>query len=88
MALAAPDLLAAVGADLVAAAGGLDRLAVDTGDAGRERSAGSLAEADPQDVDDSVPGAVALPGIEVVIDGLPRGKSWGSARQVQPSWVR
>src|SRR5512144_1908570 len=77
MALAAPDPLAAVGADLRAASGGLDRLAVDASDAGRGRAAGGRAEADPQDVEDAAPGAVALPGVEVVVDGPPRGEVVG-----------
>src|SRR5262249_41432759 len=77
MPLAAGDLLAAVLADLLPAVGGLHRLAVDAGDAGRDLAAGGLAEADPQDVDDPVPGAVALPGVEVVEDGAPRGEVVG-----------
>src|SRR5262245_57428923 len=77
MPLAAAHLLAAVGADLLTAVGGLDRLAVDAGDAGRGRAAGRLAEADAEDVDDPIPGAVALPGVEVVVDGPPRGEVVG-----------
>ena len=77
MALATPDLLAPVGADLLPTASGLDRLAVDATDAGRERSAGGLAEPDSKEVEDTVPGAIALPGVEVVIDGPPRGEIVG-----------
>src|ERR1043166_10183803 len=72
MAFAAADLLAAIGADLFAAAGCLDRLAVDTSDARVGVAALALADPPAQGGKEAVPGAVAFPGLEVVVDGLPR----------------
>src|ERR1043166_6718221 len=72
MAFAAADLLAAIGADLFAAAGWLDRLAVDTSDARVGVAALALADPPAQGGKEAVPGAVAFPGLEVVVDGLPR----------------
>jgi hypothetical protein len=45
VALATPDPLAAVGTDLLATASPLDRLAVDAGNAGRDRATNGPAEA-------------------------------------------
>src|SRR5262249_49463508 len=50
---------------------------VDASDAGRGLAAGGLAEADTEDLEDPVPGAIALPGIEVVVGGPPRGEVMG-----------
>src|SRR5271154_1807091 len=71
MPLATVDLLAAVGADLRAALGRLDRLAVDGGGAGRRPAARPEARLLAERVEESLPSAVPLPPLEVVVDGLP-----------------
>src|SRR5436305_6203311 len=69
MPLAALDLLAGVEAALPAHLGGLHRLAVDVGDAGRLVPAVGGTDLGAQGVDELLPGAVLLPGIEVVASG-------------------
>src|SRR5262249_45340043 len=59
-------------ADLLAAVRRLDRLAVDAGDPRAGVAAGGRAGAGAQGVQQKVPGAVALPGLEVVVNGSPR----------------
>src|ERR1035438_5155507 len=71
MTFAAPDLLAPVGADILPAQSGLDRLAVDTTDARVGVPARGRTHLPTQGGEDLVPGAVPLPGVEVVVDGLP-----------------
>src|SRR5579872_3640984 len=75
--LAAADLLTAIGAHLLAAVRRLDRLAVDAGDPRVGVAAGALTDAGAQGVPEQVPGAVARPGLEVVVDGLPGGEVVG-----------
>src|SRR5215207_7668304 len=72
MAFATVNLLAAVRATLLAALGRLDRLAVDGGNVGRRRTPGLSADLLPQGVEQTLPGAIAGPPLEVVVDGLPR----------------
>src|SRR5581483_7922006 len=71
VALAATDLLAAIGAHLLAALRGLDRLAVDAGDAGRRLPPSLGAELGAQGIEDLLPGAIPTPPAEVVVDGPP-----------------
>src|SRR5258707_7025065 len=72
MTLTTFDLLAAVVARRAAHLGGLDGLAVDATRAGGVLTAGGLANPGPQGIDDLLPGAVLVPGDEV-IPGRPLG---------------
>src|SRR5262249_40632016 len=49
----------------------LDRLAVDAGDAGIGVAARRPAHPPPQGGEEPIPGTILLPGLEVVVDGLP-----------------
>src|SRR2546423_15023521 len=69
MALAAVDLLVAVVAALAAHLGRLDALRVDAAGAGGPLPGGLATDLAAQGVDDLLPGAVMLPGDEVVPDG-------------------
>ena len=81
------DVLAAIDAPLLAAPGCFDRLAVVCSRAGRRLPMSLDAGERAQSIQEVLPGPVLVPPSEVVVDGLPRGKSWGNARQVQPSRV-
>src|SRR5436309_11915974 len=69
MTLAAADLLVAVVAALAAHLGGLDALRVDAAGAGGLLAGGLGADPAAQGVEDRLPGAVLLPGDEVVPHG-------------------
>src|SRR2546423_293362 len=69
MALAAVDLLVAVVAALAAHLGRLDALRVDAAGAGGPLPGGLATDLAAQGVEDLLPGAVLLPGDEVVPDG-------------------
>src|SRR5262249_31456990 len=71
MPFAAPNLLAAVDADGLAAVDRLDRLAVDTGGAGIRVAADGVAGLAAHGFQQGLPGAVDLPVAEVGVDGLP-----------------
>src|SRR5277367_4560181 len=62
MTLPTLDLLAAVVTHLAAHLGGFDGLAVDAAGAGSVLAASGLADADPQGIDDLLPGTVLFPG--------------------------
>jgi hypothetical protein len=92
MAFAATDFLAAVGADFRAALGRLDRLTVDASDARIGVAAGLVADTPAQDIEQAVPGSIAFPLLEVVVDGFPGREIMGQsspratlAREVQDS---
>ena len=74
MPLAAVDLLAPVGAALLAALGRLDRLAVDGGGAGGRLTPGLGTDLRAEGIQDLLPGAVPRPPLEVVVDRPPRGE--------------
>src|SRR5438552_3797960 len=82
MAFATVDLLAAVRTTLLTTLGRLDRLAVDGGNGGRRRAPGLPADLLPQGVEETLPGSVAGPLLEVVVDRLPRREVM---RQCPPS---
>src|SRR6185312_4093600 len=63
------DLLAGVVAAWTAHFRGLDRLAIDVSDAGRRLPPLALADLRTQSVQESLPGPILLPSIEVVADG-------------------
>src|SRR5437879_5768965 len=69
MTLATLDLLAAVVADGTADLGALDGLAVDAAGAGCFLTVGSRADLGAQGVEDLLPGAVLVPGGEVLVGG-------------------
>src|ERR1700682_5835786 len=69
MTLPSLDFLAPIVADRAAHLGALDRLRVDAGGAGGCLSACFLADMLPERVNDVLPGAVFLPGNEVIPDG-------------------
>ena len=77
MTLAALDLLAPVRAPFLAPLGGLDRLAVDGGGAGRWCPSSFDAGQGAEGVEELLPGAVPVPPLEVIVDGLPRGQVVG-----------
>src|SRR5262249_22271593 len=72
--LAAADLLAAVVAALAPHLGGLDTLAVDVGHPRRLVPAGLAADLAAEGIDDPLPGAVLLPGLQVVEGGALGGQ--------------
>src|SRR5437667_4884237 len=69
MTLPSLDLLAAVVADRSAHLGALDRLGIDTGGTGGGLPAGLRADLRTERVHEVLPGAVLLPGHEVIPDG-------------------
>src|SRR5205085_6965720 len=71
MAFASVDLLAAIAAALLTALGRLDRLAVNGAGAGSCGASGLGADQRAEGVEQSLPGAVAGPVLEVVVDRLP-----------------
>src|SRR2546421_547734 len=81
MTFATFDLFAAVVARDAAHLGRLDRLAVDATGAGGLVSASGLTNGGPEGINDLLPGAVLLPGDEVIPDGTLGGQV---VRQVVP----
>src|SRR5271165_535981 len=77
MTLAALDLLAPVRAPFLALLGGLDRLAVDGGGAGRWCPPSFDAGQGAEGVEELLPSAVPVPPLEVIVDGFPRGQVVG-----------
>ena len=71
MALAAPNLLAAVDPDFLTTARGLDRLTIDGGDPRVRFAVSAATHPHTQRSEDSVPGAIACPGLEIVVHRLP-----------------
>src|ERR1022692_2992412 len=69
MTLATFDLFAAVIAHDAAHLGRLNRLAIDATGAGSLFAPSSFTDASPESIDDLLPGAVLLPGDEVIVDG-------------------
>src|SRR5277367_2001207 len=69
MAFASLDLLATVVADLAADLGPFDRLGVDAGGTGGLLTTGLGADASSQRVEDGLPGAIAVPALEVIVGG-------------------
>src|SRR5215467_2123218 len=84
MAFAAPDLFAAVGAYLLATACCLDRLAVHAGDARGPATVGGQTHPLPQGGKKVVPGAIAFPLFEVVVNGLPGWEVMGQSTPTTP----
>src|SRR5262245_8907742 len=82
MTFAATDLLAPIGADLLSAGGGLDRLTVNAADAGVGVAASDPANPQTKGNKETVPGAIAFPVLEVVVNGLP---GWKVVRQGPPT---
>src|SRR5437588_20703 len=72
MAFATVELLAAVRTALLATLGGLDRLTVDGGNVGRRWAAGLDTNLFAQAVEEPLPGAIAGPPLEIVVNGSPR----------------
>jgi hypothetical protein len=79
------DLLASVVTALSSShAGALDRLAVHHPGARLRISFQANPQPLAQGCMDPLPGAVLTPSPEIMVDALPRGKSWGSRRHWQP----
>src|SRR5579859_7516257 len=77
MTLATFNLFAAVVARDAAHLGRLDRLAIDASGAGGLLPASGLADASPEGINELLPGAVLVPGDEVIPDGALGGQIVG-----------